>query len=146
IESACARGERALFFAFEESQDQIIRNMRSVGIDLEKFVKKGLLKFQNARPSAWGLEVHLAMIHKAISDFHPSVVVVDPITNFLGVADAFETKSMLTRLIDFLKIEQITAIITSLTSAQNEIEDSEVGVSSLMDTWLLVKSIESNGE
>jgi circadian clock protein KaiC len=146
IEATCARGERALFFAFEESQDQIIRNMRSIGIDLEKFVKKGLLKFQNARPSAWGLELHLAMIYKAISDFNPTVVVVDPITNFLAVGEQFDTKAMLTRLIDFLKVRQITGMFTSLTSGQSEIEDSEVGVSSLMDAWLLVKTIESNGE
>ena len=146
VESACKRGERALFFAFEESQDQIIRNMRSIGIDLEPFVRKGLLNFQSARPSSWGLEVHLATMHKSIEEFNPSVVVIDPITNFLAVGDEVETKSMLTRLIDFLKIKQITAMFTSLTSAQTEIEDSEVGVSSLMDAWVLVKNIESNGE
>ena len=146
IEAACARGEKALFFAFEESQEQIIRNMRSVGIELEKFVKKGLLKFQNARPSAWGLEIHLAMIHKMISEFGPSVVVVDPITNFLAVGDETETKAMLTRLIDFLKTRQITAMFTSLTSASADAEDSEVGVSSLMDAWMLVKNVEANGE
>ena len=146
IEAACLRGERAQFFAFEESQDQIIRNMRSVGIDLERFVRKGLLKFQNARPATWGLEIHLAMIHKTIAEFNPSVVVVDPITNFLAVGDSVETKSMLTRLIDFLKMREITGMFTSLTSSRNEIEDSEVGVSSLMDAWLLVKNIESNGE
>jgi circadian clock protein KaiC len=146
VEAACRRGERGLYFAFEESQDQIIRNMRSVGIDLEKFVKKGLLKFQNARPSAFGLEVHLALIHKVIDEFKPSVVVVDPVTNFLAVGDSPETKSMLTRLIDYLKLQEITAIFNSLTSATDQIEDSEVGVSSLMDVWLLVKNIESNGE
>ena len=146
VEAACKRGEQALFFAFEESQEQIIRNMRSVGIDLEKFVKKGLLKFHNARPSSWGLEVHLALINKVICEFEPSVVVVDPITNFLAVGDAIETKSMLTRLIDFLKIRQITGMFTSLTSSGTHIEDSEVGVSSLMDAWLLVKNIEANGE
>ncbi len=146
IEAACARGERALFFAFEESQDQIIRNMRSVGIDLEKFVKKGLLKFQNARPSAWGLEVHLAVIHKTIADFNPTVVAVDPITNFLAVGDLIDAKAMLTRLIDFLKMRQITGMFTSLTSAESAIEDSQVDVSSLMDAWLLVRTIESNGE
>jgi circadian clock protein KaiC len=146
VESACKRGERALVFAFEESQDQIIRNMRSIGIDLEKFVKKGLLKFHNARPSTWGLEVHLALIQKTISDFSPSVVMIDPITNFLAIGDRLETKSMLTRLIDFLKSRQITAMFTSLTSGGHDIEDSEVEVSSLMDAWLLVKNIESNGE
>lgn len=146
IEAACLRGERALFFAFEESQDQIIRNMSSVGIDLERFVKKGLLKFHNARPSAWGLEVHLALIHKTITDFNPAVVVIDPITNFLAVGDDIETKAMLTRLIDFLKLKQITGMFTSLTSAESAMEDSEVDVSSLMDAWLLVRTIESNGE
>jgi circadian clock protein KaiC len=146
IQAACKRGERALFFAFEESQDQIIRNMRSVGIELEKFVKKDLLKFHNARPSAFGLEVHLALIHKAISEYEPHVVVVDPITNFVAVGDEMQTKSMLTRLIDFLKMRQITALFTSLTAAGSELEDSEVGVSSLMDAWLLVKNIETNGE
>ena len=146
VGAACRRGERALFFAFEESQDQIIRNMRSVGIELERFVKKDLLKFHNARPSMYGLEFHLAMIHKMIGAYEPSVVVVDPITNFLAVADSTETKSMLTRLIDFLKTKQITAIFNSLMSTTGHIENSEVGVSSLMDAWLLVKSIESNGE
>ena len=146
INAACTRGERAFFFAFEESQDQIIRNMRSIGIDLEKHVRKGLLKFHNARPSTWGLEVHLTMIHKTISDFDPSVVVIDPITNFLAVGDRTETKAMLTRLIDFLKSREITAMFTSLTSGGHDLEDSEVDVSSLMDTWLLVKNIETNGE
>jgi circadian clock protein KaiC len=146
IEAACKRGERALFFAFEESQDQIIRNMRSVGIDLERFVKKDLLRFHNARPSAFGLEVHLSLIHKIITEYEPAVVVIDPITNFLAVGDELQTKSMLTRLIDLLKLKQITTMFTSLTSAGTELEDSEVGVSSLMDAWLLVKNIESNGE
>lgn len=146
VEAACLRGERALYFAFEESQDQIIRNMRSVAINLEPFVKKGLLKFHNSRPSAWGLEVHLAMMHKIVSEYEPSVIVVDPVTNFLAVGDDIETKSMLTRLIDFFKTRQITGMFTSLTSPGGNLEDSEVGVSSLMDVWLLVKNIEANGE
>jgi len=146
VEAACKRGERALYFAFEESQDQIIRNTRSVGIELETFVKKDLLRFQNARPSTFGLEVHLASIHKIITTYEPHVVVVDPVTNFLAVGDSDETKSMLMRLIDFLKVQQITAMFTSLTSAGLVVEDSEVGVSSLMDAWLLVKNIEYNGE
>ncbi|HKY43091.1 MAG TPA: circadian clock protein KaiC [Pyrinomonadaceae bacterium] len=146
VEAACKRGERAIFFAFEESHDQIVRNMRSVGIELERFIKKDLLRFHNARPSAFGLEMHLALIHKSIVEFEPNVVVIDPITNFLAVGDETQTKAMLTRLIDFLKLKQITAIFTSLTSHGSEIEDSEVGVSSLMDAWVLVKNIESNGE
>ncbi len=146
VDATCRRGERALFFAFEESQEQIIRNMRSIGIDLEKYVKQGLLKFQNARPSNYGLEIHLAVMNKIISEFGPQVVVADPITNFLAVGDVPETKSMLTRLIDLLKTHEITALFTSLTGSRSEVEDSEVGVSSLMDTWLLVKNVESNGE
>jgi circadian clock protein KaiC len=146
VDAACKRGERALFFGFEESQDQIIRNMRSIGIDLEPYVKRGLLLFKNSRPSNFGLEIHLALIHKAIVDFQPNVVVVDPISNFLAVGEPGETKSMLTRLMDFLKTQQITAMFSSLTGSTKEIEDSEVGVSSLMDAWLLVKNIESNGE
>lgn len=146
VDAACRRGERALIFAFEESQDQIIRNMRSIGINLEQYVKQGLLKFKAARPSNFGLEVHLALTHKTISEYEPSIVVVDPITNFLAVADEADTKAMLTRLIDFLKKREITAMFTSLTGSSLEIEDSEVGVSSLMDAWILVKNIESNGE
>ena len=146
VDAACRRGERALYFGFEESQDQIIRNMRSIGIDLEKYVKQGLLRFKNARPSNFGLEIHLALIHKAITEYDPGIVVIDPITNFLAVGDEADTKSMLTRLIDFLKTRQITAMFTSLTGSAASAEDSEVGVSSLMDTWLLVKNIEANGE
>lgn len=146
VNAACKRGDRALFFAFEESQDQIVRNMRAIGIDLEKYVKQGCLQFKNARPSNYGLEVHLALIHKTISEYEPSVVVLDPITNFLAVGDSRDTKAMLTRLIDFLKTRQITAMFTSLTGSTSEVEDSEVGVSSLMDAWLLVKNIESDGE
>lgn len=146
VDAACRRGERALYFAFEESQEQIIRNMRSIGIDLERYVKQGLLKFKNARPSNFGLEVHLALIHKQISEHDPDVVVVDPITNFLAVGEAPDTKAMLVRLIDFLKTRQITSMFTSLTGSSAEVEDSEVGVSSLMDTWILVKNVESNGE
>lgn len=146
VDAACRRGERAQYFAFEESQDQIVRNMRSVGLDLEKYVKQGLVKFHNARPSNFGLEIHLALIHQAISEYEPNVVVIDPVTNFLAVGDISETKSMLTRLIDYLKTRQITGMFNSLTGSQAEIEDSEVGVSSLMDVWLLVKNVESNGE
>jgi circadian clock protein KaiC len=146
VEAACKRGERALVFAFEESQDQIIRNMRSVGIEFEKYVKKNLLMFKNSRPPAFGLEVHLALVHKIINEYEPSVVVIDPLTNFLAVGDNDETKSMITRLIDFLKVKGITAMFTSLTDADSDIQDSRVGVSSLMDSWLLVKNVESNGE
>ena len=138
--------ERCLFFAFEESPDQVVRNMRSIGIDLEPWVRKGLLQFQAARPSYGGIEQVLLVTHKGVSSFQPSVVVVDPVTNLLMASTLNEVRSMLTRLVDFLKTRGITAIFTSLTAAGGSLEASEANVSSLMDTWLLLKSIEVGGE
>ena len=145
VDAACRRGERALYFAFEESPRQIIRNARSIGINLEPWVRKGLLKFQAARPTYGGIEQVLLLTHKRITSFQPSVVVVDPVTNLLMVSTQNEVRSMLTRLVDFLKTQQVTAIFTSLTSA-GSLEASEADVSSLMDTWLLLKNIEVGGE
>jgi circadian clock protein KaiC len=146
IAAACRRGERCIFFAFEESSAQIIRNMRSIGIDLEPWVKKGLLRFQAERPSFCGLETHLLTMHKATNEYKPAVVVIDPITNLISAGNPLDVKSMLTRLIDFLKMNQITAIFTTLTSAGGPLEQSEVGISSLADTWLLLRDIEIGGE
>jgi circadian clock protein KaiC len=146
VDAACRRGERCLFFAFEESPDQVVRNMRSIGIDLEPWVRKGLLQFQAARPSYGGIEQVLLVTHKGVSSFQPSVVVVDPVTNLLMASTLNEVRSMLTRLVDFLKTREITAIFTSLTAAGGSLEASEANVSSLMDTWLLLKSIEVGGE
>jgi len=146
VDAACRRGERCLFFAFEESPRQIVRNMRSIGIDLEPWVRKELLQFQAARPTYGGIEQHLLVTHRCIASFHPSVVVVDPITNLLMVSTQNEVRSMLTRLVDFLKTQGITAIFTSLTAGGGTLEASEADVSSLMDTWLLLKSIEVAGE
>jgi circadian clock protein KaiC len=146
VEAACRRGERCLYFAFEESPRQIIRNMRSIGIDLEPSVSKGLLKFQAARPTYGGIEQHLALTHKSLSSFQPDAVVVDPVTNLTVVATQHEVRSMLTRLVDFLKTRQITAVFTSLTAAGGPLEASEAAVSSLMDTWLLLESIKVGGE
>ncbi|MEX2431345.1 MAG: circadian clock protein KaiC, partial [Dehalococcoidia bacterium] len=147
-DATCRRGERALYFAFEESQGQIIRNMRMVGIDLAPWVKKGLLRFQAARPTTHGLESHLATMYKMVRDFLPHIVVVDPITNFISVGTYDEIKSMLVRLVDFLKSEQITAFFTNLThgGAQAAIEQTDVSISSIIDTWLLLRDIELNGE
>jgi circadian clock protein KaiC len=145
VEAACRRGESALFFAFEESPQQIVRNMRSIGIDLEPWVRKGLLQFHAARPTYGGIEQVLLLTHKHITSFQPSVVVVDPVTNLLMVSTQNEVRSMLTRLVDFLKTQKITAIFTSLTAA-GALEASEADVSSLMDTWLLLKNIEVGGE
>jgi len=145
VDAACRRGERSLFFAFEESPRQIVRNMRSIGIDLEPWVRKGLLQFHAARPTYGGIEQVLLLTHKRISTFQPSVVVVDPVTNLLMVSTQNEVRSMLTRLVDFMKTRRITAIFTSLTAAGSG-EGSEANVSSLMDTWLLLKNIEVGGE
>jgi circadian clock protein KaiC len=145
-EASCRRQERCLYFAFEESPDQILRNMRSIGIELDPQRRDGLLRFHASRPTFYGLEMHLAMMHKRIEEFQPRLVIVDPVTNFIAAGTETEAKAMLMRLIDFLKSKQITGIFTSLTSGGDAIEQSEVGVSSLMDTWLLLKVVESSGE
>ena len=146
VDAACRRGERCLYFAFEESPRQIVRNMRSIGIDLEPWVRKGLLRFHAARPTYGGIEEVLLLAHKHISGFEPNAVVVDPITNLLTVSTLSEVRSMLTRLVDFLKTQQITAVFASLTAAGGSLEANEADVSSLMDTWLLLKAIEVGGE
>jgi len=145
-EAACRRGERALFFAFEESPNQIMRNMRSIGIDLQPWVQKGLLQFQATRPTFAGLEMHLTKMHKAINAFKPQVVIVDPLNSFVIGGNEIEVKSMLMRLVDFLKMQQITGLFTSLTTSGGALEQSEVAISSLIDTWLLLRTIEIGGE
>jgi circadian clock protein KaiC len=142
----CLKGERCLFFAFEESPQQIIRNMHSINMDLDKHVKTGALKFFAARPTLYGLEMHLVAIHKEIQNFKPSVVVIDPITNFISIGTLSEVKNMLIRLIDFLQNEQITVMFTALTLNDRTNDQTDEAISSLVDTWLLVEDIESNGE
>ena len=144
--AACQRGERCLYLAFEESENQILRNMRSVGIHLEPFVKEGLLRFHAARPTCQGLESHLAAIHDMVTGFKPSVVIADPVTNLMTVGSLMDVRSTLARLIDFLKSKQITFLATSLTAGGDNEQQSEVGISSLMDTWILVRNLEANGE
>ena len=149
IETACQRGERALFFAYEESAAQIVRNMRSINIDLAPWVKKGLLTIHSSRPTLQGLEQHLVMMHDLVRAFRPTVVAVDPISNLTMAHDDAEVKPTLMRLTDFLKKEQITAVFTGLTSggdATSALEDSQLGVSSLMDTWLMLRNVEFSGE
>jgi len=142
---SCARGERCLYFAFEEAESQIVRNMATVGIDLRAWIKKGLLRVVAGRPTASGLETHLALMHRAIRQFAPRMVVVDPISNLADAGVLRDAATMLTRLIDFLKGEQITAVLTALTAGQ-ETEQTEVGISSLIDTWILLRGIEAGGE
>jgi circadian clock protein KaiC len=135
-----------LFFSFEESPDQIIRNMRSIGLRLEPLVQRGLLRFQAARPTLCGLEMHLATMFKEITTFQPTLVIVDPITSLLAAGTDYETKGMVTRLMDFLKGGQITSLFTSLTRGGQALEQSEIAMSSLMDSWLLLQDFEGNGE
>ena len=146
-QATCKRGERCLYFAFEESQNQILRNMRSIGLNLEPWTKKGLLKFHTTRPASSGLEMHLAVMHKEVRTFKAKVVIVDPITNLVSAGFAADAKLMLTRLLDYLKMEQITTLFTNLTSfASASLEHTDLGLSSLMDTWLLLRDVESHGE
>jgi len=145
-EAAARRGERALYFAFEESPRQIMRNMHSIGLRLEPWVQRGLLRFHSARPTLYGLEMHLATMYKEIEMFQPSVVILDPMTSLLVAGSESETKSMVTRLIDFLKSQEITSLFTSLTHVGNPLQQSEITISSLMDSWLLLQDIEGNGE
>jgi circadian clock protein KaiC len=145
-DSTCKKDERCLYFAFEESPEQIIRNMHSIGINLERHIKKGLLKFYASRPTMYGLEMHLVMMYKLIKQFKPQTVVLDPITNLISVGSVSEVKSILIRLIDFLQTEQITVMFTALTLNNIINEQTDEGVSSLVDAWLLVRDIEANGE
>ena len=145
-EAACKRGERVLYFCFEESPNQLMRNMLSIGIKLEPWVKKGLLRFQASRPTLYGLEMHLAVTHKFVNEFKPDIVILDPINSFVIGDRESEVKSLLMRIVDFLKVNQITALFTSLTSAECGPESSDAGISSLIDTWLLLRDIELSGE
>ncbi|HEV8711867.1 MAG TPA: circadian clock protein KaiC [Candidatus Binatia bacterium] len=146
VDAACRRGERCLFFATEESSSQILRNMRSVGIDLEAWVSKGLLPFHCSRPTTLGLEMYLVTMYKFITEFKPHVVVLDPITDFEAAGTLVEAKDMLMRLVDFLKMRQTTTLFTSLTSGNGSAEVTEVRISSLIDTWLLLRNLEASGE
>jgi circadian clock protein KaiC len=142
----CNQNKRCLYFAFEESPKQIIRNMKSISMELQKHVDKGLLQFQASRPTLHGLEEHLVVIHKLVKRFKPQVVILDPITNLITVGSVSEVKSMLVRLIDFLMEEQITVMFTALTLNTVVSEQTDEGVSSLVDAWLFVRDIEFNGE
>jgi len=146
VDAACRRGERCIYFAFEESQAQAVRNMRSIGIDLEPWLHKNLLRFHATRPTGYGLEMHLATMHKLIEKFDPAVVVIDPISNMTQAGSLAETRVMLMRLIDFVKTRGITALLTNLASRVDDEEHTEAGISSLVDTWLLIRDFESGNE
>jgi len=144
--ATCSRGERCLYFAFEESEAQIIRNMRSIGLDLQPWIDQGLLVIHSSRPMHYGLEMHLATMNRQITKFKPAAVVIDPVTNFEAVGTPAEVNAMLIRLVDNLKAVGITGLFVSLTSGGEVTESTAVGLSSLMDTWLLLRDIELNGE
>lgn len=146
VRATCLRGERVIYFSLEESPAQIKRNMTSIGIDLEPLVKKGTLLFHAMRPTFTGLEMHLSTILKIVKDFKPSAVVVDPLNSFISAENALEAKSLAMRLIDHLKLQNITAFFTSLTSGGSQFEHTDIFISSLIDTWLLLKDIEIGGE
>jgi circadian clock protein KaiC len=145
-QAAARRGERVLYFSFEESPAQIIRNLHSIGLRLEPLVKRGLLRFHSARPSLYGLEMHLATMFKKIATFKPHVVIVDPITSLMDSGTDSEGKGMVTRLIDYLKAAQVTSLFTSLTQGGHALQQSEAAMSSLMDSWVLLQDFEGNGE
>ncbi len=145
-DAACRRGERVLYFSFEESPDQIMRNMRSIGIDLQPWVKKGLLQFHATRPSETGLEMHLINTQKAVNSFKPQVVIMDPLSAFSFGNNEVEVKSMLIRLIDFLKMNQIIGVFTNLTEGGGVLEQTDLYISSLIDTWLLLRNFDSGSE
>jgi len=144
--ACCERKERCLFFAFEESAGQIVRNMKSIDLDLEPYVQKGLLKFHASRPTIYGLEMHLVVFYNLIKEFKPTTVILDPITNLISVGDQDEVKSILIRLLDFLQQEQITVMLTALSLINHPYGNQEENISSLVDVWIAVQDIELNGE
>ncbi len=145
-DATCRRGERCLYLAFEESPQQLMRNMRSIGIDLEPWVRKGLLRIEASRPGLHGLEMHLVRVHKLVGQFKPAVVIMDPISNLVTAGTQVDTEAMLVRLIDYLKTSGATALLINLTTGGKAWERTDVGVSSLIDTWILLRDIELGGE
>lgn len=145
-DASCKRKDRCVYFAFEESPAQIVRNMGSIGVDLQKHIDSGLLQIHSARPTLQGLEMHLVAIHKAVKKFKPKTVILDPITNLVTIGSMAEVKSMLIRLIDFLQTENITVMFTALIYDKDSNVQTDEGVSSLVDAWVSVRDIESNGE
>lgn len=145
-DAACQRGERCIYFAFEESPDQIVRNMRSISMNIKRWRGPGNLRFAAARPASFGLEVHLSGMLRLVEDFQPQVVVLDPVSSFDPAGTQQDAMAMLMRVVDLLKVRQITTMFTSLTSGDRMSERSDVGVSSLIDTWLVVRNLEAAGE
>lgn len=146
VDAACRRGERCLYFAFEESPSQLLRNMLSIGLDLAPPLKKGLLQFHATRPTLYGLEMHLVTMHELVKEHKPAVVVLDPIDDLIAIGSPIEVKAAITRIIDFLKTDNITALFTSSTAEEGGIRMTVLALSSLIDTWISLRNIENNGE
>lgn len=148
VGAACARGEKAILFVYEESESQLLRNMQSIGMDLQRWVKKGLLQIESTRPTLLGLEQHLMHTYNLVRDFAPDVVAIDPISSLTSQGDDTGLSLTLMRLIDFFKTQEITALFTTLTSDSPGVSptSSQVGVSSLMDSWLMLANVAGNGE
>lgn len=145
-DAACRRGERALYFSFEESAAQTVRNMTSVGLDLGKWIETGKLKYVAARPTFYSLEMHLAVMLREVARFQPELVVLDPISAFIGLGERLEIQAMLLRTVDYLKTHGITAVFTHLTHNQEGETETDAGLSSLMDAWILLLNREFGGE
>jgi circadian clock protein KaiC len=145
-DASCQRKERCLYYAFEESPQQIIRNMQSIGVNLKQHIESGMLQLVSTRPTLYGLESHLVAIHKKVKAFKPRTVILDPITNLVTVASVSEVKSMLMRLLDFLQNEGITVLFTALVFDKENALQADEGISSLVDAWIQVRDIEGNGE
>jgi len=145
-DAACRRGEKTMYFAFEESAQQVVRNMRSIGLDLEQWTGKGILKIVGQRPTIHGLEHHLMSMQFMIDDFRPTTVVVDPVTNLSQVGSLRDVRLMLSRLVDYLKARNITILFTSLTQGGTDAELTDVGISSLADSWMKLQNLEAGGE
>nr|QMS47979.1 circadian clock protein KaiC [uncultured bacterium] len=141
-DAVCKTGGKCLYLAFEEGPKQILRNMASIGIDLGQWVRRRQLVFNAARPTQLGLELHLALFHKQVNALRPDAVIIDPISNFGMIGDYLQIKAMLMRIVDFLKSRQVTCLITSLTEGGEALERTDAGISSLVDTWLLLRGIE----
>lgn len=145
VDAACRRGEKCLYFAFEESMSQIMRNMKSIGLDLEPWIHQGLLQIHSARPTLFGLEMHLVTMYKKVHEFNPQIIVLDPISNLTATGHISDVKLMITRLLDFFKLQNITALLLDLSNAAYT-EQTGIGISSLTDTWIALRDIELNGE
>ncbi len=145
VDAACARGDKCLYLAFEEAPAQIIRNMKSIGIDLSRWEKKGLLRFSAARPSEQGLEKHLVSVERSTDDFKPALVIVDALTDFLTLGSELEVRQMVLRLVDFLKAKSVSAMFTSMAGQQTG-DETGIGLSSAFDTWIHLTNVQENNE